>query len=181
MISRGASSRAAIVALALVLLVPGLATAATVVQRFKATTIRGDQLDLDQLRRRGPVLIDFWATWCKPCVAALPEIQAIHRRFGPRGLTTVGISVDGPRNFAKVRPFVARLGLTYPIVLDQDGSLQSRFQVRAMPTTVLVDTSGMVVRVVQGYRPGEGVELAIAIEALLGAAPADSGVPDVPR
>ena len=139
--------------------------------RFRAETLSGEKLDLETLRKRGPVLLDFWATWCKPCLASLPEIEALHRRFGPRGLTVVGVSVDGPRNFAKVRPFVTRSRLTYPIVLDQDGALQSGFEVRAMPTTVLIDTSGAVVKTVLGYRPGEGEALAKAIEALL---PSDS-------
>lgn len=134
---------------------------------FKVMSVTGEKLELDSLRAGGPVLIDFWATWCKPCVAALPEIEALHRRLGPRGLTVIGVSVDGPRNFTKVRPFAQRLGLGYPIVLDEDGRLQESFLVRAVPTTVLVSAEGRVVRVTQGWRPGETDDLAAAIEALL--------------
>jgi cytochrome c biogenesis protein CcmG/thiol:disulfide interchange protein DsbE len=143
--------------------------------RFKARTIDGQKIELDRLRRSGPVLLDFWATWCKPCLAAIPELQAMHKEYAGRGLTVVGISVDGPRNFAKVRPFVARLGIGYPVVLDEDGSLQQKYQVRAMPTTVLVDTAGSIVKVVQGFRPGEGAELKRAVEALLREPPRASG------
>lgn len=60
-----------------------------------------------------------------------------------------------------------RLGLGYPIVLDEDGSLQQRFQVRAVPTSVLISTEGRVVHVAQGWRPGETGKLEQAIEALL--------------
>lgn len=151
----------------------------TYAPRFKTRSIEGQKIELDRLRKSGPVLLDFWATWCKPCLAAIPEIQAIHEEFGGRGLAVIGISVDGPRNFAKVRPFVARLGIGYPIVLDEDGSLQQKYQVRAMPTTVLVDTSGAIVKVVQGFRPGEGAELKRAVEALLGE-PATSGRDSIP-
>ena len=167
--------RAIVAALLLSLLasVPHAAPAA----RFEAKTLDGTKLDLETLRRRGPVLIDFWATWCKPCEASIPELEALHRRYGPRGLTVIGVSVDGPRNYAKVRPFVARHGITYPVVLDDDGRLQAGYQVRAMPTSVLVDTSGMVARVMQGFRPGEGQSLAKAIESLLGS-PADSAATD---
>jgi peroxiredoxin len=141
---------------------------------FRARSVTGETLDLAQLRGKGPVLLDFWATWCKPCLAALPEVDSLHRRFSPRGLTVIGVSVDGPRNFPKVRPFARRLGLGFPIVLDEDGSLQQRFQARAIPTSVLISTEGRMVRVTQGWRPGETAELERAIDALL---PDTTGTP----
>ncbi len=134
---------------------------------FKVRSVTGQILDLAELRARGPVLLDFWATWCKPCLAALPELDALHRRFSPRGLTVIGISVDGPRNFPKVRPFAQRYGLGFPIVLDEDGSLQARYQARAIPTSVLISAEGRMVHVRQGWRPGETRDLEAAIKALL--------------
>ena len=135
--------------------------------RFKVRSVTGKTLDLEVLRRSGPVLIDFWATWCKPCLASLPELEALHRKHGPQGLTVLGVSIDGPRNYSKVRPFATRIGLTYPLVLDHDGELQQKYQVRAIPTSVLVDRSGAIVLVQQGYRPGEMAELEAAVGALL--------------
>ncbi len=134
---------------------------------FRVRALSGETLDLGELTARGPVLLDFWATWCKPCLASLPELETLHRRFAPRGLTVIGISVDGPRNFAKVRPFARRLGLTFPIALDEDGGLQRLYQARAIPSGVLVSAEGRVVHVSQGWRPGETGDLARAIEALL--------------
>ncbi len=139
--------------------------------RFRLESLSGAKLDLAELRKRGPVLVDFWATWCKPCLAAIPELDAIHRAYASRGLTVVGISTDGPRNFSKVRPFVARQGISYPIALDEDGDMQQKYQVRAMPMTVLIDTAGTIVQVTHGYRPGEGNRLRAAIEKLLPPAP----------
>ena len=152
---------------------------------FKLQSLTGTKLDLAQLRAQGPVLLDFWATWCKPCLAALPELQKIHEEFAPRGLTVIGVSTDGPRSFPKVRPFVARHSITYPIALDDDGDMQQKFQVRAMPMTVLIDTAGAIVHVSQGFRPGEGSRLRAAIMKLLPATPGapkatspDSASPD---
>jgi peroxiredoxin len=141
---------------------------------FTARTLEGKRLDLATLERRGPVLLDFWATWCEPCMASLPELELIQHRYLARGLTVVGISVDGPRNFSKVRPFVSRVGLTFPIVLDEDGSLQERYQVRAMPTSFLIDGAGRIVHVQTGYRPGSNEEVESAIRRLLSAAAGDS-------
>jgi cytochrome c biogenesis protein CcmG, thiol:disulfide interchange protein DsbE len=145
--------------------------------QFTVRSLEGKTLKLDQLRAGGPVLIDFWATWCKPCVAAIPELEQLHQELDTRGLTVIGVSVDGPRNFAKVRPFVAKLGITYAVALDEDGSMQEKFQVRSIPTTVLIGRDGQIVKVVQGYRPGEIKILRASIEPLL-LAPADSGAAD---
>ena len=134
---------------------------------FKARDLSGRVIDVAQLRRQGPVLLDFWATWCKPCLEAIPELQDLHTRFGPRGLTVIGISVDGPRNQARIRPFVNRLGITYPIVLDDDERLRHLYQVVAMPTALLIDADGNVESVRVGYRPGEGEALEKSILALL--------------
>lgn len=142
---------------------------------FTLRTLDGARLDLATLLERGPVVLDFWATWCKPCVASLPEVDALSRTYGPRGLTVVGVSIDGPRNGSRVRPFVSRLKLGYVIGLDEDGSLQQDYRVTAVPTAVLVDRDGRIVLRRQGYLPGEGARLREAIEALLPApAAADS-------
>jgi cytochrome c biogenesis protein CcmG, thiol:disulfide interchange protein DsbE len=134
---------------------------------FKARDVTGEPLQLYRLLQRGPVLLDFWATWCKPCVESLPELQRWHRVYGPRGLTVVGVSVDGPRNFSKVRPFAASRGLTYSMVIDHDGTIQQLYQVLAVPTAFLIDSSGTIVRVRMAYRPGEGGAFERVIEGLL--------------
>ena len=142
---------------------------------FTLRTLEGAQLDLATLLERGPVLLDFWATWCKPCVTSLPEVDALSRVYGPRGLTVVGVSIDGPRNGARVRPFVSRLKLGYAIGLDEDGSLQQDYRVTAVPTALLIDRGGHIVLRRQGYLPGEGARLREALETLLPApATADS-------
>lgn len=134
---------------------------------FLLESLSGDPLELSALLERGPVLLDFWATWCKPCVASLPGIQELHETYGPRGLTVIGVSIDGPRNFAKVRPFAARLGLTYPVALDRDGQVQRDYQISAVPSAALIDTSGALIFLQRGYRPGEHATLAQRVEALL--------------
>lgn len=141
---------------------------------LRVRTVTGEVLSLEKLLADGPVVLDFWATWCQPCLAELPELEALHRKYRGRGLTMVGVSVDGPRNFAKVRPFAAKLGLTFPIILDEDGRIQQAYQVRAMPTTMVIDTAGVIVTVREGYRRGDTRGLEAAIVKLLPPAPAEA-------
>ena len=130
----------------------------------------GTRVDLSDRLSQGPLLLDFWATWCRPCERSLPATQRLHERFRAQRLSVVGVSVDGPRNWARVRPFAGRLGLMFPVVIDEDGSLARRFRVGGVPTTVLIAPDGRVVRTHTGWVPGEDDSLAAAVATLLGAA-----------
>ena len=143
--------------------------------RLEARSLEGKRVSLEELLTHGPVLIDFWATWCKPCITSLPSLERLWQAHRAEGLTVVAISIDGPRNFAKVRPFARGLGLTFPVVLDEDGSLTRRFEVTGVPTSILIGPDGRVVRHHVGYTPGQEVELEAAVAQLLHAnAAADS-------
>ncbi len=74
---------------------------------------QGGELDLASLRGK-PLLINFWATWCAPCVREMPEIDRFHREFGPRGWQVLGLAIDGP---TPVREFLARVKIGFPIGL----------------------------------------------------------------
>jgi len=142
---------------------------------FKARTLEGKTVELAALLAKGPVVLDFWATWCKPCVQALPEIQRVYEKWTARGVTIVGISEDGPRNQSKVRPFASRYRLTYPLTLDEDGSLQAAYHVRSLPTTFVIDRRGRIVHVEQGYRPGLETELDEALRAVFADSTTEGG------
>ena len=89
------------------------------------------------------------------------------------GAIRIGLA-EGPRNFAKVRPFAAKLGLRFPIAIDRDEGLQQLYQVKAFPTTFVIAPDGRIAWSRQGYLPGDGEALGDAIEALLGTASPDS-------
>jgi peroxiredoxin len=180
-VARTATRWGALAALALTLLpaaprAEGPTPARAKAPGFSARSVTGERLELAALLARGPVVLDFWATWCKPCLMSLPELERLHRRYAGRGVTVIGVSVDGPRNHAKVRPFAHRLGLGFPVVLDTDERLQALYQVRAVPTTVLIGRDGTLLHHAQGFLPGDTERLEAAVVAALG----DSAETEVP-
>lgn len=106
----------------------------------------GSELALAGLRGK-PLLINFWATWCAPCVREMPEIDRFHREFGPRGWQVLGLAIDGP---TPVREFLGRVKVGFPIAL---AGMEGSELVHALgnpqgglPFTVLIDAAGQVVQ-----------------------------------
>ena len=66
------------------------------------------------------VLLDFWATFCEPCLAGMPHLDALYREHQKQGFVVLGIDFDGPDSIAKVKTAVSKLGVSFPILLDQE-------------------------------------------------------------
>lgn len=114
-------------------------------------------ISLSDLNGEKLTVIDFWATWCKPCVSALPKLNLIYTEFSEQGVAFVGINVDGPRNQSKVKPFVSTLSIKYPIVLDPDQDLVNEYNVTAFPTLIVLNSEGEELFVHEGFNPGDEV------------------------
>jgi thiol-disulfide isomerase/thioredoxin len=111
---------------------------------------RADRLSLGALHGK-VVLLDFWATWCPPCLQMMPILHDLHRDFGARGVEIVGINSDGGgTTAAEVQEFLRGNPAPYPVVLD-DGSANRAYKVRALPQMVLVGRDGAVRQVFIGY------------------------------
>jgi len=111
------------------------------------------------------VLLDFWATWCAPCRAALPELEAIAKRYDPAKFTMISVSADGTlptlRLFLEAHPSPATQ------VWDGDGHLRKLYGVQGVPTYLVIDPKGQVVHQQLDWEPTSGATLSKAIEAQL--------------
>ena len=135
---------------------------------FELATLAGSRERLSDHRGKDVVLIDFWATFCEPCLLAMPELDALYRRERARGFVVFGISIDEAGSAARVRGEASKLGVSFPILLDQDTRVVSLYNPRATaPYSVLVDRDGRIVRRQEGYTTGEREQLEQAVEAAL--------------
>ncbi|MBK7369018.1 MAG: TlpA family protein disulfide reductase [Candidatus Eisenbacteria bacterium] len=115
---------------------------------FTVKTVEGKTLKLSDLRNK-PVIVDFWATWCGPCRASMPDLNDMQARYGAKGLTVIGMSVDetGP---APVKRFANQLGVRFTIAMANDDVLDAYGPIRSIPTTFFINRKGEIVRRVIG-------------------------------
>ncbi len=102
---------------------------------FELTTVDGKSERLSEHLGKEVVLLDFWATFCEPCLAGMPHLDALYRQHHAQGFTVFGISIDGPDSVAQVKTTVTKLGISFPILLDQETRVVAQYNRRpALPS-----------------------------------------------
>lgn len=114
---------------------------------FQATTLDGDRVSLSAYRGQ-VVMLNFWATWCPPCRAEMPTIQAAYDAHQQDGFMV--LAVNNAESPAQIRPFADAFGLNFPIVLDQSAQLQRSFAIQGYPTSIFVDAAGEIYKTHSG-------------------------------
>lgn len=137
------------------------------VPNFRLKNLDGRTVSYNQVKGENLTVIDFWATWCKPCVKSIPEFVKMDKEFKDDQVKFIGISIDGPRNKAKVKPFIKSLGADYTVLRDSDSSVMARLRVTAVPTLLIVNSENEIVYFHEGYKSGEEVEIRNKIIELL--------------
>jgi cytochrome c biogenesis protein CcmG/thiol:disulfide interchange protein DsbE len=107
---------------------------------FSLTTTSGETFKLSDLRGK-PVVLNFWATWCPPCRAELPELQAASQSLGSQ---VAFVGIDQAEAPDQVRAFAEKLGITYAIPLDESADASRLYAVRSLPTTFFIDRAGII-------------------------------------
>lgn len=125
------------------------------------------QVALEKLRGK-VVLVDFWATWCDPCIASMPALERVYNRFHTEGFELVSVNTEGFDEAPKIKAVATRLGISFPVVVD-DGDVAGKYHVTTFPHLVLIDRQGVVREVHRGVSRNLESHLAAQIERLLGA------------
>lgn len=134
---------------------------------FSLRNLDDELVHLEEYLGKQPIILDFWATWCKPCLKNLPKLEKIYQDYAPQGLVVLAINEDGTRSLSKVEPMANSLGLTFPILIDENREVMRKYRVSGLPTTLLIDQQKEIVFTLRGYRPGDEETLRNEIQALL--------------
>ena len=133
---------------------------------FTLDTLDGNRVTLSELRGK-VVVVNFWATWCLPCRAETPALEKSYAQYKDSGVVILGVNLTNQDVVSEVESFVQEFELTYPILLDRDGSVSnSLYQIRGLPTTFFVNREGIIRTVLVGG-PMSETFIRSKIEALL--------------
>lgn len=146
------------------ILLLGVNTNAQQLPEFSIKDINNNLQTFNDLKGEKLTLFDFWATWCKPCRKAIPELNKIYKAFQDKGVEIVGVNCDGPRSTAKVGPMARSLNIRYPVLLDINSDLMNELNLANFPTLIAVNSKGKIVYVHEGFAIGDEVEIIDAIE-----------------
>jgi thiol-disulfide isomerase/thioredoxin len=133
--------------------------------RFSLNGLAGSTLSHSTLAGK-VALVDFWATWCKPCLDEIPHWNSLQARYTGRGLTVLGIIVQSG-SAAEIKASVEKLKIDYPIVIGDEAVARGFGGLTGFPTTFLVDRSGLIRKKYTGQYPSKHAQIERDIQALL--------------
>lgn len=131
---------------------------------FVLKSATGENLRLSEYRG-DVVMINFWATWCGPCRQEMPLLDELYGRYQRVGFNLLGINIDDDSRRAMA--MVNELGISFPVLFDEDKKVSKLYEVETMPLTILLDREGTVRHVHHGYQPGYEQKYLNEIRSLL--------------
>ena len=141
---------------------------------FTLQDLEGESYTLSELKGK-VVLLDFWATWCKPCVVSIPHLNKLNLRFQEEEFLLLGINVDRFKSISSLKRFVKQYEINYPVLADKGGKVAARYRAFALPTSFLINEEGRIAKRILGSSPALQKELEEEIEKLLKGAGPEEG------
>ena len=123
---------------------------------FTARDIDGKTVRLSNYLGKQAILLNFWQTWCEPCVAEFPHLRKMYEANKDKGFVLLGVAMDGPETVANVPAFAKRNQLNFPVLLDEDSHVAAVYNPKkSAPLSVLIDKTGKIAVIREGYNPGD--------------------------
>lgn len=126
----------------------------------------GEQAAVELSRYKGQVLyVDFWASWCGPCAKSFPFMNELHQQLKAEGLQVVAVNLD--ENVDDAKAFLKNIPADFTVLADVSKQCAKDFDVKAMPSTYIIDKQGVVKHIHLGFKPGEAEEIKTIVEKLV--------------
>ena len=138
------------------------------VQNVRLKMLDGTSARLYDFLKDGPMLLDFWATWCVPCKKVMKYLNQYHEKYADDNFKVLMINTDTPRSLGKVRGFIKSQDYSFNVGMDPNKVLSKKLNGMIMPTLILVDKGGIIKWRHQGYVAGEELEIEKQIKQVLG-------------
>ena len=135
------------------------------VKSFILPTREGGNSELSALKG-DVILINFWATWCTPCLTEMPALNNLYEKYKDQGFSLLAINTD-PHQKKRIETVIRKLSLTFPVLLDADGTVLEQFNVSGMPVSFLINRQHQLIGYVAGARDWDGKSSFQLIESLL--------------
>ncbi len=132
---------------------------AQTVRTFVLDNLEGETIAYEDLKGAQITVIDFWASWCKPCMKGMPKLEKIYQQYKNQGVNVISVNTDGPRSISKVLPLSRALELSYPIVSDINNDVMQDMEVTQLPTLLIVNKNDEVVYRHEGFSDGDELEI----------------------
>jgi peroxiredoxin len=132
---------------------------------FLLQDLSGQEINLQDYRGQA-IILNFWATWCPPCKAEMPDLEQVNLQYQNKGLVVIGINRTDQENYLEVPEFIVTNKITFPILLDPTGEIAKKFNVSALPTTFFIFPDGIIHKVIIGGPLPQALLLAEAQQLL---------------
>ena len=116
---------------------------------FELIGLDGNTYNLSDFKGH-PVLINFWASWCKPCQSEMPAMEAMYRKYESDGFVILAVNATNQDSINAVEEFVASNNLSFPVLLDTKGEINQLYRVQALPTSFFINPQGLIEDIVIG-------------------------------
>ena len=134
---------------------------------LKIKLLDGSETSFQELVENGPLLVDFWATWCEPCKKIMKFHNQYHQDYYEKGFKVLMINMERWSALVKVNSYLNRKDLQFHIGLDQNNQLYNRLTMKQMLTVILIAKGGEINWIKKGYLPSDEIEIKKQIELLL--------------
>ncbi|RMF06349.1 MAG: TlpA family protein disulfide reductase [Candidatus Neomarinimicrobiota bacterium] len=134
---------------------------------FTIQLVDGKTVAVRELWQEGPLLIDFWATWCVPCKKEMRYLNTFHDQYSSQGFRVLTVNQDTPRSLGKVRSYIHSNRYHFLVGLDPNKQISQLLNAVVLPTTLIVNQDGEIIWQHQGFLPGDEQEIERVIQTVL--------------